>query len=312
MTSSGLRVVDAGLQASVQDQGRAGLSGLGVPVGGAADRAALELVNGVLGNERGAAGLELTLTGGAYLCERRTRVAVGGAPAEAWVERAGGGRELVPWWTVVGLGPGDMLRIGHTRAGARMYVGFSGGLQTPVAMGARSTHVGAGFPVPVLRAGAVLPVADIPGQAAPVGAALAREQVDRYARGVFRDCLRVVPGPHAEMFDGAAMHRLCTEGFVVGSDSSRAGVRLRVQPALPAPARTLLTMPMCAGFIQVPGGGQAIILGREHPTTGGYPVLASVIAADLDAVGQLRPGFSVRFEEVSREGALRAWRGARA
>jgi biotin-dependent carboxylase-like uncharacterized protein len=300
-------VLDPGLLASVQDLGRPGHASIGVPAGGAADQVSLRAVNAVLGNEPGAAAIELTLTGGAFRFGCDACFALGGATGEAWVERADGERREVCWWTSTQAAAGDALRIAHSRVGVRVYLGISGGVRTPAVFGSRSTHIAAGFPRLALKAGDAVPIIEARDAARDLHM-VTPSDVARRERDVFRMALRVLSGPHAEMFDAVAMERLLAEEFTISSESSRTGVRLRATPALPAPTTSLLTQPMGAGCIQVPSGGQPIILGRDHPTTGGYPVLASVISADLDAVGQLRPGRTVRFERVTMDEARRAWR----
>ena len=60
------------------------------------------------------------------------------------------------------------------------------------------------------------------------------------------------------------------------------------------------------GAIQVPAGGEPIVLMPDGPATGGYPKIATVIRADLPVLGQWRPGQAIRFREVTRDVAVAA------
>lgn len=303
--------MNPGLLATVQDEGRPGVGSLGIAPGGAADMTSHRAVNRVLGNPSDAATIELTLTGGTFAFPCEARFALGGAPADARLERTDTAREAVAWWTVTSARAGEVLRIGHTREGVRTYLGVAGGVHTPVMMGARSTHVSAEFPIPALRAGATLPLDAHAVCAAPAGACLPANLTAAIEQAIFRSTLRVLVGPHAETLGRDGIDHLLRTEFTISSESSRAGLRLH-SSSHPSDTQTahgrMLTQPMAPGFVQVPSSGLAIILGREHPSTGGYPVVASVIAADMDAVAQLRPGRTVRFEKVTMEEAKRAWR----
>jgi allophanate hydrolase subunit 2 len=124
--------------------------------------------------------------------------------------------------------------------------------------------------------------------------------------------LRVVPGPHAEWFGPAALRTLCGSPFTVTPASDRVGIRL-AGPALDrAGGAELPVTGMVAGALQVPPDGQPILLLANHGPTGGYPVLAVVVTADLPAAGQARPGQTLRFRPVSREEAVAAYTALRA
>ncbi len=313
MPDACLRVADPGLLATVQDEGRPGVGSLGIAIGGAADLTSHRAVNRVLGNPSDAATIELTLTGGTFAFPCDVWFALGGAPADAWLERADTARAEVAWWTVTLARAGEVLRIGHTRAGVRTYLGVAGGVRTPVMMGSRSTHVSAEFPIPALRAGTSLPLDAKAVCTAHAGACLSESQRSSIEQAVFRSTLRVTVGPHAETLGQDGVEQLFRTEFRISSECNRAGVRLHstlhgAEGQSHAAHGRMLTQPMAPGFVQVPARGRPIILGREHPTTGGYPVVASVIAADMDGVGQLRPGRTVRFEKVTMEEAQRAWR----
>lgn len=284
-----IHVVNPGLLSSIQDAGRPGYSSLGVPRGGAADQASLRLLHSLLGNDPAAAAIETTLTGAVFRFGCDAQFALAGAPAAAWLESAQGSGP-VPFGSVLQARAGDTLRILHTTDGARTYLAIAGSIDTPLAMGSRSTHITAGFPMATLQVGEQIPISPrtCPSRAVEAGTAADHESL------VFRAALRVRPGPHASLLPDA-FDTLLAATFTIGSDSNRAGVRLRSQEPLAPHSLSLLTIPTAPGFVQLPPSGHPIILGRDHPTTGGYPVIASVIHADIDAIGQLRPGKPLRF-----------------
>jgi len=292
-----IRVLSPGLLTTVQDLGRPGLAGLGVPAGGAADAHALRLGNLLLGNEEGAAALEATLVGPELLFEEAALVVLAGAPFGARLD----GAPLPPWKTVE-VPAGGRLAVGRAHSGARACVCVRGGLDLPPVLGSRATDVATGFgglDGRPLGAGDRLSVG--PARGAPKGrrvdAAAARWSGPRRR-------LRVTPGPQGDWFGEDVVEAFFSRSFRVSASSSRTGVRLGGE-ALTAPARSLVKEGVVAGAVQIPPGGLPIVLFVEHPSTGGYPKIGSVISADLSALAQLRPGEEVRFARVSFEEARR-------
>lgn len=293
-----IRVLSPGLLTTVQDLGRPGLGALGVPPGGAADAHALRLGNLLLGNDERAAALEATLEGPTLLFESAALVVLAGAPFAATLDG-----EAVEPWSAVEVPPGARLSFGRAVSGARACLCVRGGLDVPVVLGSRSTDVATGFgglSGRALAVGdrlAVGPAPGVPPRGRRVDAAAARWSGARRL-------LRVTPGAQEEWFARAAVEAFFSSPFRVSASSSRTGVRLE-GTALAAPSRSLVTEGVAAGSIQVPAGGLPIVLLVEHPSTGGYPKIANVIAADHSSLAQLRPGEEVRFAQVSLEEARR-------
>lgn len=292
-----IQVLVPGLLTTVQDLGRSGLGAFGVPVGGAADAHALRLGNLLLGNEEGAAALEATLVGPELLFEATAVVVLAGAPFGAQLDGA-----PLPPWEAVSVPAGGRLAVGRAFSGARGYVCVRGGLDVPSVLGSRATDVATGFgglDGRPLRAGDRLSVGAARGEprGKRVDAAAARWSGPRRR-------LRVTPGPQDDWFGEDALAAFASRSFRVSASSSRTGVRLEGEP-LVAPSRSLVTEGVVAGAVQVPPAGLPIVLLVEHPSTGGYPKIGSVISADLSALAQLRPGEDVRFARVSFEEARR-------
>lgn len=300
----GLAVMAPGLLSLVHDAGRAGLAHLGVPRAGPADPVAHALANRLVGNPEGSAALEVTAAGPVLRARRDLHVAlVGGGPAPLLDGLP------VPVAGVVPLRAGQVLAIGPTTAGLRSTLAVEGGLSAPRLLGSASTDTLSWTGPGALAAGDEL-VAGA-GPARPLGGHLVDDPT-RPPAGPWT--LRVLPGPHAGWFAPDALAALADRTFVVGADSDRVGLRLQVAdggPPLGRRAGELVTEGMVAGAVQVPPDGQPIVLGPDHATLGGYPVLAVVTVADLAVTGRCRPGDMVRLVPVGRPEADAARRALR-
>jgi biotin-dependent carboxylase-like uncharacterized protein len=283
----GLIVIDPGLSTTVQDAGRPGYREWGVPSGGAFDRGSADLANALVGNPCNCAVLELTLIGGVYQAGCPLALAMAGAPMEAKVVGPHAAEHVLALpvsWT---LRQGERLVLGRVREGARTYLAVKGGWQTPLRLGSRSREQR-------LKAGDILPAEPgaiptrhprEPGGAAPAG-----------------EPLRILDGPDGGPDSGFDEAFWAGRRFRVGSRSDRMGLRLEGDPVvIDSPAERLST-PVAPGAIQV-AGGQLIVLGVAGGTMGGYPHVAHVISADLDRLGQLRPGDDLRFFRTTLQGA---------
>jgi antagonist of KipI len=294
---TGIRVVKPGLTSTVQDLGRPGYGHLGISAAGAADTLALRAGNRLVGNDDGAAGVEMTLLGATFEFDTATTVALTGGEFAAQF----GGRQLV-WWQALYVPAGERLEIGPSRTGARCYLCVRGGITVPPVLGSQSTHVMSGVGGLAgrrLQAGDVLPIGPAPPRE-PCRDAIAAELLRHfYAPGP----IRVTPGPQAGHFTAGAWTQFTTQPFAVSEQSDRVGIRLTGPALARLDARDIPSEGVSLGAIQVPPNGQPIILFVDHQTTGGYPKIANVCTADLPRVAQLRPRDSVRFTHVSFEAA---------
>ena len=280
---SRIRVISPGYLTTVQDLGRFGWAHFGVSASGAADPFALRAGNLLVGNAENAAGLEMTLLGGAFEFESDAVIALTGSDFGAGL----------PLWTPLNVKAGSLVRCGPSQSGARCYLSVRGGIGVPKAMGSASTHVTTGVGGCALRRGDVLPVGN---EAVRQPRSRAQDVPPLPPGGI----LRVTEGPQAGSFAG----ELYGGVYTVSEESNRMGLRLR-GPAIASPAGHMLTEGVALGAVQVPPDGQPIILFVEHQTTGGYPKPANVISADFRLLGQLRPRDQATFERVTIEQALR-------
>lgn len=291
-----VRVLVAGALTTVQDLGRPGHAHLGVSASGAADPVSLRLANRLAGNPEGAGALEMTLLGGTFAFEAPSLVALTGSDFAAAIE--GARPRALPRFRAQAIEPGELLKIGATRQGARAYLAIRGGIDVPRVLGSRSTHLMTGMgglEGRALRQGDLLQLGV--GQERPIGAlSVAEAEIDAI---LFRRELRTTPGPEAREFSPESLASFEGSWYEVREEADRMGIRLKGPLLRRMEPRSMTTEGVCLGMVQVPEGGEPIVLFIEQQTTGGYPRIASVISADLPALGQLRPRDRVRFRRVT-------------
>jgi 5-oxoprolinase (ATP-hydrolysing) subunit C len=260
-----LTVLAPGLYSLPVGLPRPGRRALGVPPGGPADVASFMLGNALVGNPPGTPAVELTLLGPTLRAECDTGCVVFGAPFQ--ITRDGHPVEHNHTFT---LRAGEVLKVGGTPTGCRAYLCVAGGVPLPaVAM--------------PLAAGDVLACAE----------SRVRGRSIRWGE-ITPTPLRVLPGPQRDWFPDDGFF---TRTWTVGEASNRMGVRLVGEP-IPKRPGELVSEPVAVGAVQVTHDGRPIVLGVDGQTIGGYPKVAHVVRADLDRVGQLRPGEAVRFELI--------------
>ncbi len=294
-----IRVAAPGFLTTVQDLGRYGYAHLGISPAGAADALSFRIANLLVGNHENAAALEMTLLGATLEFEASAIVALTGAGCECKL-----GSAQVPLNTAFDLPAGAVLRCGSMTSGARCYVAVQGGFDIPQVLGSASTfvpgHFG-GFKGRRLQRGDVLQVrknGSLPVRFSRPGA----------LDSLLRPRLRVTKGAQQDWFGPEAFEKLFSSAYTISEQSDRTGLRLKGEAVRPYEQSELLTDGIPLGAIQVPQDGQPIILFVDQQTTGGYPKIANVIAADMHRVGQLRPRDEVRFAEVSIAEAVQVLR----
>jgi len=304
-----ISVLKPGLLTTVQDLGRFGYQKEGLVVSGALDAVALRTANMLVGNPETAAGLELTLRGPALRFEADTLLALAGADLGA---RLTG--QPVPLGRPVAVRAGTVLAFEKPGASGRAWLAVAGGVAVPPVLGSRATYLRAalgGLGGRALQAGDMLPVGEWPAvgrwlfasilpQAAAGGWAAARWSLPTppLASSGAPLVVRALPGPEYAQFAQASQQAFWEETFTVTTEADRMGARLS-GPVLRRLVDTeLLSSAVAFGTVQVPPGGQPIVLLADCQTTGGYPRLAQVISADLGRLAQVLPGAQLRFVPV--------------
>lgn len=289
MTTRALTVVETGPLATVQDLGRPGLAALGVGRSGAADAVSMELANRLVGNEPGAACVEVTFGGLELRAHGGATVALAGAPCPMSVDD----RQVAPY-AVVWVPDGARLRLGVPTSGLRSYLAVRGGLDVTPVLGSRSTDTLSGVGPSPLEPGRRLrvgrPTRPLPGvDVVPVRVP---DNGDLW--------LRVARGPRADWFTDDAFDAMLRTPYEVTAESNRVGMRLSGAALERSRDDELPSEGMVPGALQVPPSGQPTLFLADHPVTGGYPVVAVVVRADVGLAAQARPGQQIRFRTTTR------------
>jgi antagonist of KipI len=295
-----VHVVKPGMLTTVQDAGRWGFQSRGVPVGGPMDPVSHRLANALVGNDQGAAALEITLVGPELEFDDERLVAVAGAEFELSLD----GRPT-PCNAPFIVSAGSHLRFGERGRGARAYLAVSGGIAVTPVFGSRSTHLVSamgGVGGRALVAFDRLPLGD-PGRVS--GMPLA-PQSPTVALPDHHATLRVLPGPQVEHFSADALDVLQSAPYAIDQNSDRMGFRLEGPRLAHARGANIISDATPLGVLQVPASGQPILLMADRQTSGGYPKIATVIAADIAVAGQLGPADTISFEVCTLADAMAA------
>ena len=289
-----MRITRPGLRATVQDRGRSGGARDGIPPSGPADPYAFAAALRLVGCASDDAAIEAVGLPFAFRCDDRRIVTATGRDVHV---RTRGGR--VPGWTSVLVRPGEEVVVEGSDRTRYAYIAVSGGLALGSVLGSRATYLPAAL--------GPLPRPLVAGDELPLGASGAGMEAagKRSAPSTYGASVRAIAGPHDGRFPAGSLERFFGSAFTVLPESDRMGVRL-AGPAIGPADGELLTCGIVAGAIQVPRGGAPILLLADHQTTGGYPIVATVIEADLGIAAQAAPGETLRFERVTPEDAARS------
>lgn len=291
-----LRIVQPGLHTTVQDLGRIGAQRLGIPVSGALDAAALRAANVVVGNAPATAALEMTALGPTLeIVADSVRVAIAGGDSKLVVDHQDGTTMPVPGLQSIRVHRGGRIRIPAISGSSVAYLAIEGGMALSPFMGSYATYVRGGFggfQGRALAAGDAVPlnrgsVDDRPEQRLPNYPLSPPSEV------------RVVLGPQDDFFGPEAIAAFLGATYRVSREADRMGLRLEGPPLDHAKGYNIVSDGIAPGSIQVPGSRQPIVLLADRQTTGGYPKIATVISADLPAMGRLLPGNPVSFRAVT-------------
>ncbi|MEA3327521.1 MAG: biotin-dependent carboxyltransferase family protein [Chloroflexota bacterium] len=279
-----LFVERAALIMSIQDLGRQGYQRFGMPVSGPMDWWAFRCANRLVGNPPDCACVEMGFTSSTITVE-----------SDAVLAACGGGYHLfrneqeVPLWMAFFVKRGDRLRFSKCSGGNWVYLAASGGIPSPVWMGSRSVYPRAGLGR-LLADGDKLPLSLMLDSTR----LMAGSSVPQKARPVYTHdpLIHVIPGPHVDRFTPASLAAFWEQPFALSSKIDRMGYRLTGTTLLHNKGADILSQGLALGQIQVPADGQPIVMMPDHPTTGGYTSIGTVIRADLHLVAQAEPGKS--------------------
>ncbi|GAB3059348.1 biotin-dependent carboxyltransferase family protein [Salinicoccus sesuvii] len=284
-----LKVTGPGLYSTVQDLGRFGHQSQGFSPAGAMDYRALMLANQLLGNDENAAGIEMTYKGAAFEVLKDTILATAGADMEMQIDDMD-----CPSGVAIHVSKGSSVKFGSAR-GARTYLAVSGGFKVTPVLGSASTHVRSGIGG---CGGRTLETGDVLHS---VGGGTIRPYKIRESEA--DDTIRVIPGQQFDRFNGEMQARFFSAPYSLTKDCDRMGFRLDGAELTATPDHDVLSEPTQLGSIQVPKGGQPIVLLNDRQTAGGYARIGTVARVDIPKFVQKKPGDIVEFTKITAEAA---------
>ncbi|MGB3634767.1 MAG: biotin-dependent carboxyltransferase family protein [Rubrobacteraceae bacterium] len=306
-----IKVKQPGLLTTVQDIGRFGQYNIGMPPSGAMDVFSYQVGNYLVGNEEGAAGLEITYFGPEIEFTQDAVIAITGAELPPKIN----GEEAATWETLA-VEEGDVLSFDYLKSGARSYLAIAGGIDVPVFMHSRSTYtlIGlGGHEGRALQEGDELKVGKSDGASDRVG-----KRVDENHLPTYSDSpeLRVIIGLASYRLTEESLETFLNTEWTVTPDADRIGYRYRggelefVEREQPAGAgadqANVVDFGYPVGSIQVPGGVEPIVLNNDAVTGGGYATIGTVISVDRDTLAQTKTNDKTRFRSVDLEEAMEA------
>ena len=295
MTTTRIRIDQAGPYVTFQDSGRTGHMRYGVSASGPMDSTSFKAANLAIGNEADATCIEVSLGGLVIEClSGEVTLSINGG--EFGIELA---VQPVKSNSVLTLSAGQTLAVQPGKVGSWCYVAFSGRLEVPQWLGRTATHALSGFGGGVLQ----------PGQEFNITQCRTHPELEgpimQFAQRKFGQHLRVVMGPQDQHFVGKATERFLNSEFTLSSAYDRMGVRLNGPKLELADSLSIPSEPVLKGSVQVSGDGIPTILLADHQTTGGYPKIATVVSADLDDFTQMRPRQKIRFHAIEPQDAIK-------
>ena len=306
-----IRVKSPGLLTTVQDTGRFGEYAIGMPPSGAMDVFSYQVGNYLVGNEEGAAGLEITYFGPQLEFTEDAVIAVTGAEMPPKIN----GEEAATWETLQ-VKEGDVLSFDYLKNGARSYLAVAGGVDVPVFMHSRSTYtlIGlGGHEGRALQEGDELALGEDGDRSDRVGRRVEDDHIPAYTKETE---LRVIIGLASYRLTEESMEEFLGTTWTVTPDADRVGYRYkggelkfveREQPAgAGADQANVVDFGYPIGSIQVPGGVEPIVLMNDAVTGGGYATIGTVISADRDKLAQTKTNDKTRFRSVDLDEALKA------
>lgn len=306
-----IRIKQPGLLTTVQDTGRFGQYDIGMPPSGAMDVFSYQVGNYLVGNEEGAAGLEITYFGPEIEFTQDAVIAITGAELPPKIN----GEEAATWETLA-VEEGDVLSFDYLKSGARSYLSIAGGIDVPVFMHSRSTYtlIGlGGHEGRALQEGDELKVGEANGASERVGQRVEENHIPTYSDSPE---LRVIIGLASYRLTEESLETFLNTEWTVTPDADRIGYRYRggelefVEREQPAGAgadqANVVDFGYPVGSIQVPGGVEPIVLNNDAVTGGGYATIGTVISVDRDTLAQTKTNDKTYFRSVDLEEAMEA------
>ena len=293
-----ITIIEQGSLTTIQDEGRWGYQAYGMPVGGAMDSYAYRVSNLLVGNDVGAAVIEMTENGASFRFDQEQFVGVCGADMRGTLN----GKSITNWSSFIAP-RGSELKFANAYNGRRTYVAVRGGFDVPMVLESRSTYTRAkigGCEGRAIRQGDVLYIGQRDGNNVKPGT-LESQYIPQYSDKI---SLRVILGPQDNLFSQEAINMFFNSTYVVTDQADRASYRLKGPKIMMREKMYLISDALCLGAIQLPAHGMPVIMTADHQTTDGFAKLGSVIRVDLAKLAQARPGNSIGFICVTEGQAI--------
>jgi antagonist of KipI len=286
-----IRIIKAGLQTTIQDNGRWGYQQFGMPVAGAMDINSLHFANKLLGNDLNEACLETTIDGPTIEFDSDTYISICGADMQAQINKTN-----VEMYKALHVKAGDVLSFKGLINGCRTYIAFSGGISVPEVMGSKSTYMRGklgGFKGRELKSGDEIEIGV--NNRNPEIQAIGNIEIP-----IFKDCFtaKIIAGPESGYFTLKGLETFLYTEYTLSQQCDRMGYRLSGTKIEHKSKAEIISSGIAFGTIQVPSHGEPIIMMADRQTTGGYPRIACIVSEDLPYIAQLKPGDKLRFKEV--------------
>jgi len=298
-----MKILKPGMYTTIQDVGRYNYQKSGMSVAGAMDQFSLRVANTLVGNKDGEACLEATLFGLELKFDGDALIAITGANLEPMINN-----KVIDMWAGTRVSDGDVLSFGTCQSGCRCYIAIAHGIDVPEVMGSKSTYakgkVG-GFEGRVLKAGDEITIGSAEENDFTSLKNLPTEFIPSYKKD---NIIRVVMGPQNDYFTEDGINTFFDCQYDVTKEADRMGYRLSGDKISHKIGADIISDGITMGSVQVPGHGAPIIMMADRQTTGGYTKIATIITPDINIVGQLKPGDSIRFKLVDIEEAHRIYR----
>jgi len=290
--------VKPGLQTLVQDGGRFGFSAFGVPTSGPMDRTSAQIANWLVGNPSNAACLEITMTGPKILVTGECQIALAGADLSATLDG-----QSIPMYQTIHVKTGSQVGFGRLVKGCRVYLAVRGNFLIPSVLKSKSAMPFAGentTPESVAKKASHISI-QVSDPIEP------RRLTLTDSEPLGRVTTRYLKGPEWQQLSSPSQAFFSNETFYLSRQCNRMGYRML--PEIPGYEKSeeLISSGIIPGTVQLTNAGQPVILMADAQTTGGYPRIANIIRADLDALGQLKPGDKINFAHTSIKAARDAW-----
>jgi len=307
-----IRILKPGLLSTIQDMGRRHFLSQGVPLSGAMDSLSARIANKAVGNDDDQAVIEFTYADAAFKAETDLLIAYAGDGM-----RLQAGAQILPPERPVFVPAGNVIQLIHNSGGVHTYLAVAGGWDIPVILGSRSTCLTAsfgGFKGRALQAEDILSSNGQPGDmSAGIFGRLKNDHVNFAKWSINRQRLlppnrkliRIIPGREAGWFNDQSIADFLSAPYQLSRNSNRMGFHLAGPEIIRIKKVELISTAVTPGTIQVTGNGRMILLMADCQTTGGYPRIAQVALVDLPLCGQLKPGDTIYFKEISRREAER-------